>query len=194
MNELDAVSSDDAPLGERIAGNAIRFERTLPAPIERVWEALTTPAGLAPWLGEAAIDLRAGGHFRLDFGESEMRGRILTLEPPTRLVLFWQEFDVAGPIAEHGVTPDFHSELSFELRALANGTKLTLVHRLIAGGDVMASFLGGWHAHLAALRATLGKSPSPDRGALYELIKPRYDALFSALALAPARLAEGIRE
>jgi len=186
VNDTEAVETDDAPLGKRIAANAIRFERVLPAPIERVWNALTTPAGLAPWLGAATVDLRAGGHFRLDFGESEMRGRILQLEPPNRLVLFWQECDTGGAIAEYGVTPDFHSELSFELVALTEetdaadatgGTKLILVHRLIAGGDVMASFLGGWHAHLEALLAALGDSAVPDRTALYELVKPRYDAL-----------------
>ncbi len=180
MNDLKSVIPDDAPLGERIAANTIRFERVLPAPIEHVWNALTTPAGLAPWLGAATVDLREGGQFRLDFGESEMRGRILTLEPPTRLVLFWQEFDADRAIAEYGVTPDFHSELSFDLSALSIGTKLTLIHRLIAGDEVMASFLGGWHAHLEALRAALGEMAGPDRTALYELMKPRYDALLGA--------------
>jgi len=180
VNDYDAARFDDAPLGERIAPDTIRFERVLLAPIERVWNALTTPAGLAAWLGAATVDLREGGSFLLDFGGSEMRGRILAYDPPTRLVLFWQEFDDDGAVAEFGVPADFHSELSFELTGLAKGTKLTLVHRLIAGDDVMASFFGGWHAHLEALRAALGDAAGCDRAALYDRVKPRYDALVRA--------------
>jgi uncharacterized protein YndB with AHSA1/START domain len=161
VNWGEAANAESAPLGERIAENAIRFERVLRAPMERVWHALTTPEGLAPWLGAATVDLRAGGAFVLDFGESEMRGRILTLEPPTRLVLSWQEW-ADGEVAEYGITPDFHSELSFELEPLPHGTRLTLLHRLIETDEIMASFLGGWHAHLEALHAALAQTLSPD--------------------------------
>jgi uncharacterized protein YndB with AHSA1/START domain len=176
VNFGETANVESVPLGERIAEDAIRFERVLRAPIERVWRALTTPEGLAPWLGAATLELRTGGSFTLQLGQSEMRGRILRLEPPARLVLFWQEIQ-DGAVAQYGVTPDFHSELSFELEPLPAGTKLTLIHRLIEKGDVMASFLGGWHAHLDALSATLEGGSSPDITVLYEQVKPSYEAL-----------------
>ena len=39
----------------------VRFERTLPGPIERVWEFLTTPERLPLWFGHGTIEPRAGG-------------------------------------------------------------------------------------------------------------------------------------
>jgi uncharacterized protein YndB with AHSA1/START domain len=43
-----------ADLGQVIHGDAVRFERLLPGPIERVWDFLTKPEHLATWLGRRA--------------------------------------------------------------------------------------------------------------------------------------------
>ena len=41
---------------------ALKFEVTIPAPIEKVWEAFTTNAGLTTWLwSNVTVDLRPGG-------------------------------------------------------------------------------------------------------------------------------------
>ena len=59
---------------------------------ERVWVALTTPDGLAPWMGDgAAIDLRPGGTAILPdpVGGSTRRGRVDRIDPGQRLDLTW---------------------------------------------------------------------------------------------------------
>ena len=51
--------------------NALRIERILPAPPERVWAAFTDPAALAAWFWPTSfgttvrVDARAGGRFRI---------------------------------------------------------------------------------------------------------------------------------
>jgi uncharacterized protein YndB with AHSA1/START domain len=165
---------------QKIADDAIHFERILHAPIERVWDTLTTEAGLQGWIGAARVELRVGGMFALQLAEDvEMRGHVLELDPPRRLLIFWREIS-EGAVSEYGTTPDFHSELLFTLAPVAEGTKLTLTHRLIRGGDVMTSFAGGWHAFLDALDAVLRGEPRVDGMKIYERMKPIYDQRFAA--------------
>lgn len=167
-------------LAQRIAPDAIHFERIIRAPIERVWNALTTEHDLEAWIGPARVELRAGGAFTLQLTEDvEMRGHILELDPPRRLLIFWREISEGKP-SEYGTTPDFHSELLFTLAPVPEGTKLTLTHRLIRDGDVMTSFAGGWHAFLDRLDAVVRGEPVIDAMAIYEEMKPLYDQRFAA--------------
>jgi uncharacterized protein YndB with AHSA1/START domain/ketosteroid isomerase-like protein len=76
--------------GER---GRIRFERLLSHPIERVWEAITTPAGLAGWWMPFAatieIDLVVGGTISFsatELGEEPMTCEVLEVDRPHRLV------------------------------------------------------------------------------------------------------------
>ncbi len=87
----------------RLDGDALIASRTLPAPVDLVWEALTTPVHLAAfWGGDHAtvppesvsVDLRVGGSFRLDTRAPDGWGPGRTLEfryeeirPPELLVL-----------------------------------------------------------------------------------------------------------
>lgn len=57
--------------GSTPAPNAVRIKRTYNAPVELVWEVLTTPAGLEEWWGPAGfetrvteLELRPGGQVR----------------------------------------------------------------------------------------------------------------------------------
>jgi uncharacterized protein YndB with AHSA1/START domain len=63
-----------ADLGQVIDGDAVRFERLLPGPIERVWDFLTKPEHLATWLGEAHFEGRAGGFVELRTEGGVVRG------------------------------------------------------------------------------------------------------------------------
>ncbi|WP_292676744.1 SRPBCC domain-containing protein [Nocardioides sp.] len=72
---------------------SIRFERVLAHPVERVWDAITTPEGLAAWWlpfdASIDIDLTAGGLIAFtapELGEDAMTCEILELDPPHRLV------------------------------------------------------------------------------------------------------------
>ncbi|HSY53588.1 MAG TPA: SRPBCC domain-containing protein, partial [Opitutaceae bacterium] len=45
----------------------VRLVRTLPGPIERIWDYLTDPVKRARWFAGGPMELRAGGKMRLDF-------------------------------------------------------------------------------------------------------------------------------
>lgn len=103
-------------------------QRDLAAPPARVFEAFTTPAQLARWIGprgvtatNVAVDLRVGGGFSfdLDFGETTvtMAGRYEAIEPPVRLVHTW---GVAGD--------EDDSRVTLELASHEGGTRLRLIH------------------------------------------------------------------
>src|SRR5215468_3011695 len=96
-----------------------------------VFDALTTPEGIACWWGPdsgpvllAETDLRVGGRFRvrfrmLDASEHECSGGYLEIDRPTRLVMSWRW---------HGGEDPGESRVSFDLRAIPEGTELTLTH------------------------------------------------------------------
>ncbi|MGH3993115.1 MAG: SRPBCC domain-containing protein [Pseudonocardiaceae bacterium] len=56
---------------ETVGGQpAVRFQRRLAHPVERVWRAVTDPEQLGSWFPcRVEVDLRPGGPMRFDFGE-----------------------------------------------------------------------------------------------------------------------------
>lgn len=75
--------------------------RRLAAPVDDVWQLVSTAAGLERWLAtSAAIDLRPGGSIRWSHDDGAVvAGEVRDVEPPTRLVFTygWEtgRFDVA---------------------------------------------------------------------------------------------------
>jgi uncharacterized protein YndB with AHSA1/START domain len=65
------------------------LEVTVPAPLDAVWEAFTTSAGLSTWLTPGAVvDLKEGGEWTAHFpGGSTGGGTILSFVPEKELVL-----------------------------------------------------------------------------------------------------------
>ena len=51
---------------------AVRFERLLPGPIERVWAYLTDPNERATWLAAGPMELRVGGPVELSFHHADL--------------------------------------------------------------------------------------------------------------------------
>jgi uncharacterized protein YndB with AHSA1/START domain len=126
--------------------HAIRFQRHLAYPIERVWAALTDPAELLGWWGEAELDLVEGGQFTLRWLNADEHGNrfvmhatITRLEPPYLL-------ETEG---------DAHGTLRWELRPEAGGTLLIFSSTLVLPEEYQTKTLAGWHYHLNALAATL---------------------------------------
>ena len=74
----------------------LTITRTLAAPADRVWRALTDPAALVAWFWPqrfsptAEVDLRVGGRYRIDGPAVGMAvsGEYVTVDPPHKLVLF----------------------------------------------------------------------------------------------------------
>jgi uncharacterized protein YndB with AHSA1/START domain len=143
----------------------IRFERRLPAPIERVWAAITEADQLATWLAASSLDLRAGGEVEHVFDPAGPGGRvtgtILRVEPMT---LFEYEWRFLGE-------PD--SILRYELVADGDTTVLTLTHRLL-GSDQVSGYGAGWHAYLDALAAVLARTEAPDWGSRFAAVRAVY--------------------
>ncbi|MCD9592766.1 SRPBCC family protein [Streptomyces sp. 8ZJF_21] len=122
--------------------SALRLERRLAHPPEKVWRALTEPAQLAHWFpSEVRIELKSGGRMGFVFPGREapdMDGVITELDPPHVFAFTWGE-----------------DELRWELRPEGDGCVLTLTHTF---GDRFgaASFASGWHACITGLAALLG--------------------------------------
>ncbi len=125
----------------------LRFRRRVPYPVQRVWAALTEPAELAGWWGDAEIDLVVGGAFVLrwrntaaDGSTATMRATITQLEPPRLL-------ETAG--SPHGV-------LRWELTPDGDSTVLDFSSTTELPEQYRTMVLAGWHWHLDALAPWLG--------------------------------------
>ncbi|AGP54834.1 SRPBCC family protein [Streptomyces rapamycinicus] len=122
--------------------SALRLERRLAHPPEKVWRALTEPAQLAHWFpSEVQVELTVGGRMGFVFPGREgpdMDGVVTELDPPHVFAFTWGE-----------------DELRWELRPEGDGSVLTLTHTF---GDRFgaASFASGWHACITGLAALLG--------------------------------------
>jgi len=152
---------------------ALRFERTLPGPIERVWAYLVDPGKRRRWLAAGPLDAHVGGAVELHFRNAELsqdddhapdkyrdcenngttHGVVTRCDPPRLLAFTWR--DTPG-------TSDGDSEVTFELAPDGDHVLLTLTHRRLAAGAETLSVAGGWHTHLGLLEDVLaGREPRP---------------------------------
>lgn len=121
-----------------------------------VFDALTTPAGIAQWWGPdagpvllAETEPRVGGRFRvrfrmLDGRERESSGEYLEVVRPQRLVMSWRWCGSADA--------DEPSRVEFDLRAIAHGTELTLTHSRLPDEATRRSHEAGWSGALDKLQ------------------------------------------
>jgi uncharacterized protein YndB with AHSA1/START domain len=133
---------------------SLALVRRIKARPEIVFDALVTPEGIASWWGPdagpvllAETDLRIGGRFRvrfrmLDGSEHESSGIYLEMEKPKRLAMTWRWAGSEDPGESH---------LAFDLRALADGTELTLTHSRLHDEDSRRSHTQGWSGALDKL-------------------------------------------
>jgi uncharacterized protein YndB with AHSA1/START domain len=152
-------------LGRQVEPDTLRMERTLPAPVERVWAYLTDPDKRATWLAGGTMAQAPGELFDLRFEHTRLTGevapdryaecrapiaqksRLVRMEAPTLLVITWDE----------GPSP---SEVTFDLTPQGNATLLVLTHRRLASRKDMLSVASGWHAHADVLIDVLaGQQP-----------------------------------
>lgn len=150
-------------LGTQIAPATLRVERTLPAPVERVWAFLVDPEKRRTWLAGGPMAQAAGGVFELRFQHTELSGeeapehyaayrkthiqksRVLRIEPPKLLTISW------------GNESDTASEVTFELTPKGDSTQLVLTHRRLPDRKETVSVASGWHAHLDVLDDVLNE-------------------------------------
>ena len=123
-----------------------------------VFDALTTPDGIACWWGPddgpvllAETDIRVGGRFRVRFrmlngSEHESSGEYIEVDRPTRLVMSWRWIN-GGESEESGEL----SHLEIDLRPIDTGTELTLTHSRLQSDASRASHERGWTGSLDKL-------------------------------------------
>ncbi|WP_199555183.1 SRPBCC family protein [Sandaracinobacteroides hominis] len=158
---------------DMVTERALRFERLLDAPVERVWQFLVDPELRARWFMGGPTDARVGGamtmtmqHDNLSDGNVEVPERyrpylgnrweehITRCEPPKLLAITWEN-GKAG-------------EVLFELSEAGPGkTRLILTHSGLRGRADALNFGGGWHSHLAALERRVRNEPVQDFWALH---------------------------
>ncbi len=162
----------------------VRLVRTLPGPIERVWEYLTDPEKRARWFCGGALEQKAGGkvefamhHKNIAPGEKPpakyahvqdpgvtFDGRVLRCEPPRLLAYTFGSDD---------------SEVTFELTPQGKQVLLVLTHRT-SGEEEQAeltNYASGWHTHLAMLIALLEETPRPKFWATHARLLADYEKL-----------------
>jgi uncharacterized protein YndB with AHSA1/START domain len=165
--------------GEYRGAGEVRLVRTLPGPIERVWDYLTDPDKRSRWFAGGPIEPRKGGRLQLEFRhrnlapnetppeefkehhECAKRDCIITRwEPPRVLAYTFGSED---------------SEVTFELTSQGRNVLLVLTHRAQPGDQpYMTSFSAGWHTHLAHLIAQLEGAPPPPFWPLHLRLREEY--------------------
>lgn len=97
----------------------------IPAPIERVFDLLSTSEGLCEWMAiQADVDRRPDGVVTWTHENGDrMVGRFVEIEPPTRLV-----FSYGWANGQLGLAPG-GSIVTITLTASGDETELHLVHR-----------------------------------------------------------------
>jgi uncharacterized protein YndB with AHSA1/START domain len=135
-------------LGQNYRVAAIRFERTLPGSMERLWEYLTTPSKLSGWFGEnSTIEPREGGAVRLMAGH--IRGVVTQWKPCRKLAHTWNVF---SPGEDESQFPE--SYLTLELSERGREVFLVLTHLPILECFEKQNAMG-WHTFLDIVLATL---------------------------------------
>jgi uncharacterized protein YndB with AHSA1/START domain len=143
---------------------ALRFERHLAHPVERVWRAVTEPAEVRRWMPAAADwTLELGARFELG-GQT---GRITELDPP------------------HAIAWTFGADLfRFELRAEGDGCALVFTH-VFDDAIRAAQTAAGWECYLDRLDAQLaGQQLSEERA--HQPVGERHERYAALFGLDPA--------
>jgi uncharacterized protein YndB with AHSA1/START domain len=143
---------------------AVRFQRLLPAPPERVWDYLTRSDLRRTWFAAGDMELVPGGALTFVFRNSELShhdeevpekfrqyeglettGSVIEADPPRRLLHLWGE-----------------EEVEWQLEPKDGQTLLTLTHRRLADRAMKVDVSAGWHIHLDVLEDLLaGRTPRP---------------------------------
>jgi uncharacterized protein YndB with AHSA1/START domain len=176
-----SVKDTSETYGKVLESGAVRFERLLPGPIERVWAHLVEDEKRATWFCGGQAEPREGGHIALFFRHSRitdepppesmrkmndegsmMGGTITVFEPPHRLAFLWTGMG----------DPD--SDVEFALSQAGDKVRLVLTHRRLATSERMANVSSGWHLHLGLLEDQLTGNRPRGFWSRHEGLKAQY--------------------
>ncbi len=140
-------------------GVNLKFERTLDAPIDKVFEALTSKAAIAKWFGPSddfdiivhAWNCEVGGEYRVQFdtpgGEQHICfGEFREIIAGEKLSYTW---------SWEG-QPPMDTLVTFEVKAAGTQTLLTLTHDGFPAEEVRDHHEQGWTGSLERLVRAIG--------------------------------------
>jgi uncharacterized protein YndB with AHSA1/START domain len=128
--------------------------RSFRDPVLALWPYLSRPELMERWLGQAEIELTAGGDFQANLWNGDLiRGRVLSFAPPSRLELAWR---AEGPHMESRVTIHLeHAGPGSRIRVEQDGP----------GNDLEREHgRTWWRAALEALHAATGGADAREWG------------------------------
>jgi uncharacterized protein YndB with AHSA1/START domain len=181
--QLDGSGGPDADaryevLGPRYAAlggfpgpGAVRHERVLSTPVERVWAYVTEPDLLATWLARGHVPSRVGERFTLTMlaNGDEIAATLQAYEPPHALAYTWFS-------TQHETPREDPSAVRFELAAQDDATRLVVTHT-----GVLPEYYGrnaaGWHSLLDALTAAVRGEAAPEFFAVFPRVIEAYESL-----------------
>ncbi|HEY4457533.1 MAG TPA: SRPBCC domain-containing protein [Pseudonocardiaceae bacterium] len=138
------------PVGKtRDAGWQIGVSKTVDRPVEEVWAFLTSPAGVAIWLGEGVTVLpETGAGYETADG---IRGETRSFHELDRIRLTWQPTGWS-----HDTT------LQLAVRATGPGKAMLRVHQeRLADAEEREHQRRHWREVITALIAAMADSPTP---------------------------------
>lgn len=126
------------------------------APIQRVWDAITTADAQQWYFGSRPSTTEQGADYTVDDadGHTHIRGTNLEVDPPRLLV---QTFDARW---DEGVGADEPSHVTWRLEERGPLTYVTVEHRGVAGTETGRQSAGGW-AYLLSNLKTYVETGSP---------------------------------
>jgi uncharacterized protein YndB with AHSA1/START domain len=129
----------------------LTFIRTTP---EKLWEALTDPQFTRKYWFDMTVECswKKGSSWKLVFPDGRLAdtGEILEIEPPRRMVIWWQnqwkpELKAEGP-----------SRCTIELEPVGRAVKLTITHEIERpDSKLITAVSGGWPLILSNLKSLL---------------------------------------
>lgn len=157
--------------GTMLDDRTIRFERTLPGPIERVWAYIVEGDKRAKWLCGGDTELKVNGDVEMRFHHASMvdqspaddvrpdkyadmsdvvtfGGKVTAIEAPRLLSHTW-------------VFEGAESEVTYELTEHGEQVQLVLIHRRLNSAEEKLSVAAGWHTHLLILSEHLRGHKAP---------------------------------
>ena len=155
--------------GRQTGATELEFTRRFDASADKVWQFLVDPEKRKLWFCGGSTDEKVGGKIVFEFDHRRLsesappekyaseevtthHGEILEYDPPHRFAFTW--FESAG--AES-------STVEITLRAVSDAeTELHLVHKGVAGRDMLIGVLAGWHGHFDLLAEVLAGERKTD--------------------------------
>ena len=135
---------------------SLRISRLIPAPIDKVFEAWTTPEILAKWSAPEGIDhisydldLRVGGAYTLRMRSPEGHehtavGEYREIDPPNRLAYTWDW-------VEEEYRMDVETLVTVDFKAMGDATEVIISHELFPVEEAVAGHNEGWASCLNRL-------------------------------------------